>query len=96
MQRNTRINRKRLGHTINVRVDEDLYKKLVTRAEAMNMTTPGLNVTVSDVIRSMLIGLFDEISRNRPGQPAAREARRLKEQAERLVAETAKAERRDT
>jgi hypothetical protein len=47
--------RKRFGRQITIRVDDELYDQLANRAEIIAQKTPGLSVTVSDVIRSVLI-----------------------------------------
>jgi hypothetical protein len=54
MQRKT-ISRKRFGRQVTIRVDDELYDHLAERAETIAQKTPGLSVTVSDVIRSILI-----------------------------------------
>jgi hypothetical protein len=47
--------RKRYGRQVTIRVDDELYDHLADRAETIAKKTPGLTVTVSDVIRSILI-----------------------------------------
>jgi hypothetical protein len=57
MQRKAKKPRPKLDRQVTIRLAEDLYQKLQDRADAINRATPGLSVTVSDVIRSMLISL---------------------------------------
>jgi hypothetical protein len=49
------ISRKRYGRQVTIRVDDELYDQLADRAESIAQKTPGLSITVSDVIRSILI-----------------------------------------
>jgi hypothetical protein len=47
--------RKKFGRQVTIRVDDELYGQLADRAASIAEKTPGLSVTVSDVIRSILI-----------------------------------------
>src|SRR3954453_4074721 len=68
MQRNTKrkptISRKVYGRSLTLRIDETIHGKLEKRAAELTHTSPGMNYTVSDVIRMVLAEALMDPSRD--------------------------------
>lgn len=60
MQRNAVNPQKRFGRQVTLRIEPDLFRKLEQRAETMTASNPGMSVSISDVIRSILTTHFVE------------------------------------